>query len=159
LNQHLPKPTKVNMNDIVNEVIQILYLNQTAATVDFQIGKLGTINAHPTLLRSLFQNLIINAIKFKSPDRPIHIKIFNESKNTDIKIIKIQDNGIGIPEEYYDKIFEPFVRLSKNESGSGIGLRICKKVVELYNGKIWVESKVNEGSTFCFTLNKLNMNI
>ncbi|MBK8736810.1 MAG: HAMP domain-containing histidine kinase [Saprospiraceae bacterium] len=74
-------------------------------------------------------------------------------------MIKIQDNGIGIPEEYYDKIFEPFVRLSKNESGSGIGLRICKKVVELYNGKIWVESKVNEGSTFCFTLNKLNMNI
>jgi signal transduction histidine kinase len=159
MNQHLPKPTKVNMNDIVNEVIQILYHNQTAATVDFQIGKLGTINAHPTLLRSLFQNLIINAIKFKSPDRPIHIKIFNESKTPDIKIIKIQDNGIGISEEYYDKIFEPFVRLSKNESGNGIGLRICKKVVELYNGKIWVESKENEGSTFCFTLNKLNMNI
>ena len=155
INQNLPKPIKVNMNEIVDEVISLLHQNKTTVAVDFEIGKLGSVIAHPTLLRSLFQNLIINAIKFQSRDRPIHIKIFSEKNNKDIRIIKVQDNGIGIESTYFDKIFEPFVRLTKNENGNGIGLRICKKVVEVYNGEIWVESKINEGSTFCFTLNQI----
>ena len=155
INQNLPKPIKVNMNEIVDEVISLLHQNKTTVAVDFEIGKLGSAIAHPTLLRSLFQNLIINAIKFQSRDRPIHIKIFSEKNNKDIRIIKVQDNGIGIESTYFDKIFEPFVRLTKNENGNGIGLRICKKVVEVYNGEIWVESKINEGSTFCFTLNQI----
>ena len=100
----------------------------------------------------LFQNLISNAIKFSKPNLPPRIKI--SAKKQDGWTFLIQDDGIGIAKEYQSKIFGVFERLhSKSEyEGTGIGLAHCKKIIDLHKGKIWVNSKSGEGSTFCFSI-------
>lgn len=102
----------------------------------------------------LFQNLISNAIKFRSERKPlINIKV-EDLRN--YWQFSIQDNGIGVEEEFKDRIFLIFQRLHAKDKyqGSGIGLAICKKIVELHGGKIWIESKPDVGSTFFFTIGK-----
>ncbi len=101
----------------------------------------------------LFQNLITNSIKYskKGVDPVINISVEKDNK---CWIFSIKDNGIGIEPQYFDKIFEIFKRLHSREeyTGTGIGLASCKKIVEIYGGKIWLESKHGQGSTFSFTL-------
>jgi light-regulated signal transduction histidine kinase (bacteriophytochrome) len=102
----------------------------------------------------LFQNLISNAIKYQSKESPkIQIRYKEEQ---DHYLFEVQDNGIGIDPAFHEKIFVIFHRLhSRSEyGGTGIGLAICKKIVERHNGNIWVKSAVGEGSTFFFTLSK-----
>jgi len=99
----------------------------------------------------LFQNLIENAIKYRSTD-PLRIHISVADKNGEFEFA-VSDNGIGIDGEYHRKIFVAFQRLHGKEiPGTGIGLAICQRIVEHYGGRIWVESKVGEGATFRFTL-------
>ena len=106
-------------------------------------------------MQQLFQNLIGNAIKYQQPDN-VPIIIISGIENEDHWLFSIKDNGIGIDAEYYKKIFVIFQRLhNKDEySGTGIGLAICKKIIENHNGNIWVESNGN-GSTFYFSIPKL----
>jgi light-regulated signal transduction histidine kinase (bacteriophytochrome) len=110
-----------------------------------------------TQLAQVLQNLIINGIKFHSKKAlKIHIsakRISAENKASEW-LFSVQDNGIGVDPQYYNKIFEVFKRLNKKEEypGTGIGLAICKKIVERHGGRIWVESELNKGSTFYFTL-------
>lgn len=103
-------------------------------------------------LVQLFQNLMANAIKFRGPDLP-QIHVTANHTNGDWTFA-IQDNGIGIPAEHFDRIFSIFQRLHRRSdyAGTGIGLAICKKIVERHGGRIWVESKLGQGSTFYFTL-------
>ena len=106
-------------------------------------------------LIKLFQNLIINGIKYTEKDvKPVII--IEGKENLDHYIFSVKDNGIGIAEEHFDKIFEVFQRLHTRDqySGTGIGLSYCKKVVDLHNGDIWLESKMGEGSTFYFKIPK-----
>jgi len=115
---------------------------------------LPEIIANHSGMVELFQNLIANAIKYKSEKTPeIHISI---KPQEDMYIFSIKDNGIGIDTPYHVRIFDMFQRLhSKSEyAGTGIGLAICKKIVENHGGKIWVESKLGEGATFYFTIKK-----
>ena len=114
---------------------------------------LPVINGYATELKQLFQNLITNAIKFRKKETPPAINI-SVQKNEGYWEFAFKDNGIGIEEKYNEKIFLIFQRLHTRTEyeGSGIGLSHCKKIVELHKGKIWVESKPGEGSTFYFTL-------
>lgn len=114
---------------------------------------LPAVMGDSTQLTQLFQNLIGNAIKFRSPDRPCRVHVSAVSKGGMIEFA-VRDNGIGIPSDSYDRIFVIFQRLHTREKypGTGIGLAICKKIVERHGGQIRVESRPGEGSTFFFTL-------
>ena len=115
---------------------------------------LPTVQADELQLSQLFQNLIGNALKFRSTSVP-RIHVSSKEKENEWEIA-VQDNGIGIEPAYFERIFMVFQRLhNKGEyPGTGIGLAICKKVVERHDGRIWVESRVGEGSGFHFTLPK-----
>ncbi|MFT7451291.1 MAG: signal transduction histidine kinase, partial [Patescibacteria group bacterium] len=142
---------KVILDDVI-----LIVKNQLNATIIESNAQLEVTNnlqgimANHSLISMLFQNLINNAIKFRKPGQNPHIKISSEIDSNENLIIHIQDNGIGIPEEFQHKIFDIFTKFhttSKFE-GSGIGLSTCKKVIEGMNGKIWLNSKKGVGTTF-----------
>jgi len=127
-----------------------LFINENKAKVTYDT--LPEVMADPTLVAQLFQNLILNGITFRSEEIP-KIHIYAERKANGW-IFSMQDNGIGIDPQYSERIFEIFKRLHTREkySGTGIGLSICKRIVERHGGRIWVESELGKGSTFYFTL-------
>ncbi len=113
---------------------------------------LPTITSNPVELTQVFQNLIGNAIKFKGERKPeIHVGAQRQAGGW---LFTVRDNGIGIDPQFAERIFMIFQRLHTREQypGTGIGLAICKKVVERHGGRIWVESQPGTGSTFCFTI-------
>lgn len=146
---------QVDLNDMVKEVctLQSQLINDTRAKI--QCHQLPTVTAHRQALEQVFQNLLGNALKYIEKDTPPSVHITATDLGDSWKII-VKDNGIGIHEEYYEKIFLPFQRLhsSSEYTGTGIGLAIVKKIIENQGGHIWVESKPGSGSTFYFTLPK-----
>jgi light-regulated signal transduction histidine kinase (bacteriophytochrome) len=114
---------------------------------------LPTISADRTQLAQLFQNLIGNAVKFRHPGRPCQVHI-GARKEDSGWVFSVRDNGIGIDPKQHERIFAIFQRLHTRDKypGTGVGLAICKKIVERYGGKIWVESEPDQGSTFWFTM-------
>lgn len=115
------------------------------------IGQLPTVLGNESDLVRLFQNLIRNAVKYRS-EAPVEVHITAERTGPDW-VIRIRDNGIGIALENHLRIFDLFTRLhSENVPGTGIGLDVCRKIVEGLGGTIWVESELGSGSTFCFTV-------
>jgi PAS domain S-box-containing protein len=117
---------------------------------------LPTVMADPSQLMQVFQNLIGNAIKFHGADPPrIHVSAEHADHHW---LFSVTDNGIGIEPEYYDRIFIIFQRLHNRTQypGTGIGLALCKKIVERHDGRIWVESEPGKGSTFLFTIPDVN---
>ncbi|WP_111309981.1 PAS domain S-box protein [Confluentibacter sediminis] len=140
----------VNLNEVVTDLIKMLY---TPEFITINIIKpLPEINGYKTKLQQVFQNLICNAIKFMDKENGI-INISVEDFD-DYYQFSIQDNGIGIEEQFHDKIFKVFHSLKKSKDSTGIGLSIVQKIVQLHEGKIWLESKINQGTTFYFTLKK-----
>ena len=120
------------------------------ATVD--VGDLPTVLGEPSLLTVLFQNLIGNAIKFRS-EQPPEVRLTAE-RDGDGWLITCSDNGIGIDPEYAERVFVIFQRLhAKDEyAGTGIGLAMCRKIVEHHGGRIWLDPEAGPGTTFRFTL-------
>jgi len=113
---------------------------------------LPIVRADETQIAQLMQNLIGNAIKFRNQEPPlVHV---SSKRNGKAWIFSIRDNGIGIDPQYAERIFVIFQRLHKREEypGTGIGLAVCKKIVERHGGRIWVESNSEKGATFYFTL-------
>ncbi|MDD1745544.1 MAG: ATP-binding protein [Candidatus Methanoperedens sp.] len=113
---------------------------------------LPTLMADSTQMIEVFQNLISNAIKFRSKESPqVHVSALKKRNDW---VFSVRDNGIGIAPEFFDKLFILFQRLhSRSEyPGTGIGLAVCKKIVERHGGKIWVESEPDKGSTFYFSI-------
>jgi len=116
------------------------------------VDSLPTLRADSTQLMQLFQNLIVNAIKFRSA-ASLQIDIQVE-RQEDEWLFSVKDNGIGIDPQYSDRIFVIFQRLHTRDEypGTGMGLAICKKIIECHRGKIWVESELGKGATFYFTI-------
>lgn len=118
---------------------------------------LPTIVADASQLAKLFQNLVVNGIKFCTEKRPlVHI---GAQAQDDGWTLFVRDNGIGVDRSHSEKIFQAFQRLhSQQYPGSGIGLAICKTIVERHGGRLWIESHPRSGSTFFFTLPSRNAN-
>ncbi|MDE1669346.1 MULTISPECIES: sensor histidine kinase [Nocardia] len=117
--------------------------------------ELPEIIGDPTLLTMLWQNLIANAVKFREPDRSPEIEITCElAEHGSGWLLAVSDNGIGIAPEFAEKVFVIFQRLHNREeySGTGIGLAVCKKIVEYHGGRIWIDTEYTAGTRFCFTL-------
>ena len=144
---------ELNPQDTLDTVL--LNLKVTIGDVDASIthDPLPHIEFDPLRLSQLFQNLLANAIKYRGERRPVvHISARTEGPET---IFSFADNGIGIDPKYAEQIFGIFKRLHGREyEGTGIGLAMCKKIVERQGGRIWVESKLGEGSTFSFSIPK-----
>lgn len=139
---------------VIKAAMQALRLAISESGARITWSNLPTIVGDETQLTQLFQNLIGNAIKFRR-DAPPEIDIRADAEDGFWRI-SVRDNGIGIDPEYRDRIFEMFQRLhgSKVYPGNGIGLTICRKIVERHGGRIWVESTLGQGSTFIFTLSQ-----
>jgi len=145
-------PAPVNAEAALREALQDLQIVIGEAHAAVAHSKLPNVMADHGHVRRLFQNLVGNAIKYRKANvRPdIHV---SSKREGDQWVFSVQDNGIGIDPEHYDQIFVPFKRLHGPEiGGSGIGLATCKRIVELYGGRIWVESHPQNGSVFCFSL-------
>jgi light-regulated signal transduction histidine kinase (bacteriophytochrome) len=154
VNEHWrERPIPVDSNRVCAEILQILNaaIQESGARVTHD--PLPTVIAEEVPLRLLFQNLIGNAIKYRRPDEPARIHI-QARRTHGLWRFSVADNGIGIEAQHLETIFAPFKRLHGLDEypGSGIGLAICKTVVERSGGQIWVESTYGQGSTFYYTL-------
>ena len=121
----------------------------------WRCATLPTVTADFTLMTELLQNLVSNAIKFHSQEPPlVHLSARQEAEEW---VFSVEDNGIGIDAKYLDRIFAVFERLhpSDQDAGSGIGLAVCKRAVERLGGRIWCESEPGKGTTFCFSVPKV----
>ncbi|MGY8909341.1 MAG: GAF domain-containing sensor histidine kinase [Flavobacteriales bacterium] len=140
----------VNLNSIIQEVLKLILIPENI-TIKVQ-ENLPILTGNNWKFSQLFQNLIQNAIKYNNkPNGNIEIG-FTEKENHYQFFVK--DNGIGIKAAYFDQIFKVFTKLESTSSSSGIGLSIVKKIVTFYNGKIWLESEEEVGTTFYFTISK-----
>jgi len=157
--------TLSNIGNSNNKLVDIsLVIDNVTTNLKDLINSTGTkitIEPMPTLkgnqvqLNQLFLNLIYNALKFRSKERSPEILISHKPKN-DFHHFIIKDNGIGIAKKNLSEIFSPFKKLhsQRDFEGSGIGLATCKKIIELHDGKIWAESKLDMGTSFHFTISK-----
>jgi PAS domain S-box-containing protein len=146
----------VSLASLLSELARNMqaYLDRNHGTLTICEG-LPIVTGDRTLLSQVFTNLLENAFIYHKPDIPPQVYVTYHSEDNDV-VVEVRDNGIGIPSEYYEKIFNVFQRLHSEEEypGTGIGLATVKKSVELLGGSVWVESKVDEGSTFFICLPK-----
>ena len=148
---------QVDLNELLGQVVSELDLVIQEKKATVTIEKLPHICVDPHLVQPLFTNLIGNAIKYAKPDMPPVVRIysdFNEQSKDKYCRIYVQDNGIGFDQKYADQIFEIFTRLhgQSEYEGTGIGLALCKRIVEKHNGFISAISTPGEGSTFIVSL-------
>jgi light-regulated signal transduction histidine kinase (bacteriophytochrome) len=149
------KSVLVDFDSVIKEVLIDLRYTIESVNAIIKIDPLPEIIGYPLEIRLLFQNLIANALKFTKQEVNPEIKI-SAKEDIDNWTFSVQDNGIGIKDNDKEKIFVIFKRLHDRDSyeGTGIGLSHCEKIVRLHGGTIWVDSKINEGCTFNFTIPK-----
>ena len=149
--QSLPIET-VNIKDVLTETEKNLIVAINLSHAEIRTSNLSTIQGNRLMLVQVFLNLISNAIKYRHPKRHPEIDI-SVKKTENEWVFRFKDNGIGFNEKYKDLIFGIFQRLSVDRvTGNGIGLAICKRIIEKQGGKIWAESKENVGSVFSFSI-------
>jgi PAS domain S-box-containing protein len=146
------KAERVALREPLDRALEMLRaaIDQSAAAI--RVGDLPAVRADAGQWTQVFQNLIGNAIKFRS-ERPLEIHV-GAKRDGNLWLVWVKDNGIGMSPEYRERIFEVFQRLhtQKQYPGTGIGLAICKKVVERHGGRVWVESEPGQGAAFYFTI-------
>ncbi len=147
---------QVDLNEVIKEILEEQHTEIQSINAQIDARSLPTVTGHHTDLKQVFQNLISNGLKYRRSDVVPRITI-EASEDIHQFRFSISDNGIGIDKQYFDKVFQIFQRLhGRNEyAGTGIGLATCKKVVDIYGGRIWLDSTVGVGTTFCFTIPKV----
>ena len=144
---------QTDLNEVLKTAIDDLHISIDEKSAQINIGHLPTISGEHNKLYQVFLNLLSNGLKFSKPNQPPIINVTSQQIVRD-KIqywqITVQDNGIGFEQQYAEKIFEIFQRLHGRSQyqGTGIGLAICKRIVEKHNGKIYVESVLDKGTSF-----------
>ncbi|AOR27920.1 histidine kinase [Formosa sp. Hel1_33_131] len=141
---------EVDLNLILEDLRKIILIPENISVIILK--KLPIVKGDITKFKQIFQNLVSNAVKFSDKEKGIIEVDFNEEGS--FYLFSVKDNGIGIDEKHHDKIFKIFQSLNKSKESTGIGLSIVKKVVELYEGDIWLESEEGKGTTFYFTIKK-----
>ncbi|SMG20071.1 PAS domain S-box-containing protein [Marivirga sericea] len=146
---------QVDLNILLNDTVEYLKTMIQDENARIEISNLPVITGNETGLRILFQNLIMNSLKYRKPEIDPEITI-NAEIQSDYVIITINDNGIGIEEENLERIFNKFVKINKDKKykSSGLGLATCKKIVANHAGKIWVESELGVGTSMFVGLHK-----
>jgi PAS domain S-box-containing protein len=140
----------VNTHQIIQSIIDIIHIPKHVTIVIN--NTLPILKADRYRIQQLFQNIIGNAVNYIERD-PGYVEIASE-EYYDHYVISVKDNGVGIAKEHYEKVFNTFQSYTKSEHSTGLGLAIVKKIIDSYNGKIWIESELGEGSTFFVKLNK-----
>lgn len=150
------KKERVSLNLLIEEVIAELARETQGRGIEWHITQLPPTVGDPGLLKQVFANLLSNAIKYTRPRSRAVIEIGLRTMNNE-RIIFVRDNGVGFSMKYAAKLFGVFQRLHRAEEfeGTGVGLAIVERVVKRHGGRIWAESEINQGATFCFTLGGL----
>lgn len=143
----------IDVNDLIEKVMLDLNSSITESNAEIIFENLSAVYCNPVQIRQLFQNILSNAIKFSSKNNHPKVVITSEERENDV-LFAISDNGIGISKENFDTIFSMFKRLHSRDSyrGHGVGLALCKRIVEKHQGEIWVESDGTNGTTFFISL-------
>jgi signal transduction histidine kinase/DNA-binding LacI/PurR family transcriptional regulator len=147
-------PESVPLSAAVHEALQVVQGHIAARGVQIEVApELPTVYGDRARLVEVLQNLIDNACKFMGAQAEPRISIGVRGADRDGKpIVSVQDNGIGIEPQYHEKVFGLFDKLDPRSEGTGIGLALVKRIVEVHGGRIWVESQAGQGAAFCFTL-------
>jgi light-regulated signal transduction histidine kinase (bacteriophytochrome) len=146
--------TQIDLNQVVREVLHDLEIRIQDSNGQVELGELPVVEADPTQMRQLMQNLISNALKFHKPRVAPVVKVDARQLSSELVEICVEDNGIGFKEQFLDRIFQPFQRLHGRSSyeGNGIGLAICRKIAERHSGSITAKSAPGKGTQFFVTL-------
>jgi len=149
-----PVLTQVSMQKLVGDVLKGMGAEIEDAEVEVSVSDLPDTKADKELVSKLLKHLVHNALKFRNKSRKAVIDIGHD-KSEGQYIFCVRDNGIGISKKHHDQVFDLFSALNNADEypGNGMGLAISKKIVELHDGKIWVESLPGHGSNFYFKLN------
>jgi len=151
VSRQTPQKEQVDLNGLVHDVLETLQTTIDERKVRIEKTELPTLETDAALVTQVFQNLIGNAIKFSPKDPVVTITAKNLEEGW---VFSVQDNGIGIDPAFSDDVFTMFRRLHRREQypGNGIGLAVARRIVELLDGRIWLESVPDQGTTFFFTL-------
>jgi light-regulated signal transduction histidine kinase (bacteriophytochrome) len=151
---HVQNFTRTDLTGVAREVLSDLETAVAEAGARVEVGALPVIDADALQMRQLFQNLLSNAIKYRRPDLPSRVRLSAERADEPYCTITVSDNGIGFSQDHADRIFRMFERLHGRAEydGSGIGLAICRKIVERHRGTIAAVSSAGQGATFTVTL-------
>lgn len=151
--------TSVDLAEVIQDVVSDLEIRLEESGGSVRVDQLPVIEADHMQMHQLFQNLIGNALKFHKPDVPPQIEVTarpapESPSGAGQVLLRVQDNGIGFEERFLEKLFQPFQRLHTRQQypGSGMGLAICRKIVERHGGSITAESRLGEGTVFLITL-------
>ncbi|MBI3444056.1 MAG: two-component sensor histidine kinase [Magnetospirillum sp.] len=146
--------TPISAQDAAAQAMTMVRSDLEAAGGDIAIGQLPVVMADMPHLVSLFQNLLGNAIKYRSAERKLQVTVQAEKDGADHWTFSVSDNGIGIEAQYHEKIFVIFQRLQPAQypGGTGIGLAVCRRIVQRFGGRLWIESTPDVGTTFHFSL-------
>jgi signal transduction histidine kinase len=143
-------PARVDLAAALADVLNSLHAQVRDQEATIRADDLPTVTADPAQLRQLLQNLIANAVKFRSDDPPF-VQV-SARRDDDRVEISVADNGIGVPPDQAERIFEPFQRAAAGHEGTGIGLAVCARIVAAHRGRIWAEPRKEGGTVFRFTL-------